>query len=395
MIVGVPAESGGEQRVALVPGVVKFLTKAKLEVLLEAGAGEASGYPDAEYEQQGVRLTADRGQLFSTADIVLSVGGAGSGADGILGRLRAGQIVLGLLNPLGAPERIRELAGTGATAFALELLPRITRAQPMDALTSMAMAAGYKAALLAADMLRKMYPMMITAAGTITPARVFVIGAGVAGLQAIATSRRMGAVVSAYDVRPAVKEQVESLGAKFVELGLDTSESETAGGYAKALGEEFYRRQKEVMAATVADSDVVITTAAIPGKKAPVLVSRDAVEKMRPGSVIVDLAAETGGNCELTRAGETVEVSGVRIAGPRNLPAAIPYHASQMLARNFAAFLQNLIQNGEVNLNRDDPVINDTLATHGGEVVSPRVRELLGLAAPSPAAGPASPEKGS
>jgi NAD(P) transhydrogenase subunit alpha len=253
----------------------------------------------------------------------------------------------------------------------------------------MATAAGYKAALLAADMLQKMYPMMITAAGTITPAKVFVIGAGVAGLQAIATSRRIGAVVSAYDVRPAVKEQVESLGAKFVELGLDTSESETAGGYAKALGEEFYRRQKEVMAATVAESDVVITTAAIPGKKAPVLVSRDAVEKMRPGSVIVDLAAETGGNCELTRAGETVEVSGVRIAGPRNLPSAIPYHASQMLARNFAAFLQNLIKNGEVNLNRDDPVINDTLVVHQGEVVSPRVRELLGLAG----SAPAGPEK--
>ena len=241
MIVGVPAESTqSERRVALVPGVVKFLVKAKIEVLLESKAGQAAGFPDAEYEQQGVRIAADRGQLFATSDIILSVGGMGSGAEGgSLQLLRRGQVVLGLLNPLGAPQGIRELAAKGVTAFALELLPRITRAQPMDALTSMATASGYKAALLAADMLQKMYPMMITAAGTITPARVFVIGAGVAGLQAIATSRRMGAVVSAYDVRPAVKEQVESLGAKFVELGLDTSASETTGGYAKALGEEF------------------------------------------------------------------------------------------------------------------------------------------------------------
>ena len=394
MIVGVPAESAeSERRVAVVPGVVKFLIKAKLEVLLESGAGQAAGFPDTEYEQHGVRLTADRGQLFSTADILLSVGGIGSGADGGRDLLRKGQVVVALLNPLGAPEGIRELASKGVTAFALELLPRITRAQPMDVLSSMATVAGYKAALLAADMLQKMYPMMITAAGTITPARVFVIGAGVAGLQAIATSRRMGAVVSAYDVRPAVKEQVESLGAKFVELGLDTSSSETTGGYAKALGEEFYRRQQEVMAATVADSDVVITTAAIPGKKAPVLVSKDAVEKMRPGSVIVDLAAETGGNCELTRAGETYEAYGVSIVGPRNLPSAIPYHASQMLARNFAAFLQNLVKEGAVKLNRDDPVINDTLVAHEGEVVSPRVRELLGMAASAPARGAAGQEK--
>lgn len=375
------------------PGVMKFFVKAKLEVLLESKAGEAAGFSDAEYEEQGARLTSDRGQLFSSSDIVLSVGGVNSGADGSLQLLRKGQVVVGLLNPLGAPQGIRELAGKGVTAFALELLPRITRAQPMDALSSMATVAGYKAALLAADMLQKMYPMMITAAGTITPARVFVIGAGVAGLQAIATSRRMGAVVSAYDVRPAVKEQVESLGAKFVELGLDTSSSETTGGYAKALGEEFYRRQQEVMAATVAESDVVITTAAIPGKKAPVLVSKDAVEKMRRGSVIVDLAAETGGNCELTRPGETYEAYGVLIAGPRNLPSAIPYHASQMLARNFMAFLQTLVKDGAVKLNRDDPVINDTLVTHEGEVVSPRVRELLGLAASSPTLGAAGQEK--
>ena len=377
MIVGVLTETfENERRVALVPGVVKTLTKAKLAVLVEPGAGEAAGFQDTEYEQQGARLAADRGQVFASSDIVLWVGGASSAAEGAL---RSGQVVAGLLNPLGTPEGVRDLARRGVTALGLELLPRITRAQPMDVLSSMATVAGYKAALLAADMLRKLYPMMITAAGTITPARVFVIGAGVAGLQAIATSRRMGAVVQAYDVRPAVKEQVESLGAKFVELGLDTSGAETKGGYAKALGEEFYRRQQEVMTQIVAESDVVITTAAIPGRKAPVLVSKDAVEKMSPGSVIVDLAAETGGNCELTRPGETYETSGIVIAGPRNLPSTIPYHASQMLARNFAAFLQNLIHDGEVKLNREDPVINDTLLTHGGEVVNPRVRELLGL----------------
>ncbi|MCH8948273.1 MAG: NAD(P) transhydrogenase subunit alpha, partial [Acidobacteria bacterium] len=288
-----------------------------------------------------------------------------------------------LLNPLGAPETARELASRGITAFALELLPRISRAQPMDALSAMATIAGYKAALLGAGALQKMYPMMITAAGTITPARVFVVGAGVAGLQAIATSRRLGAVVQAYDVRPAVKEQVESLGAKFLVLELETEKAEASGGYAQAMGEEFYRRQREMMAQAVAESDVVITTAAIPGKKAPTLLTQAMVEGMRPGSVIVDVAAEGGGNCELTRPGEAIEAHGVTILGPTNLPSTIPYHASQMYAKNVTAFLLNLVKNGELRVDLEDQIIRDTLLTHQGEVVNARVRELLGLPASS------------
>ncbi len=249
----------------------------------------------------------------------------------------------------------------------------------MDALTSMATIAGYKAVLLAAEALPRMYPMMITAAGTITPARVFVIGAGVAGLQAIATSRRLGAVVRAYDVRPAVKEQVESLGAKFVEIELDTEEAEQSGGYAKALGDEVYRRQREMMAEVVADSDAVITTAAIPGKQPPVLITEGMIQKMRRGSVILDLAAEWGGNCEATRPDETVEVNGVSILGPVNLPSTVPYHASQMYARNVTAFLQNLVTDGEFRVDMEDQIIRESLLTQDGEVVNPQVRELLGL----------------
>jgi NAD(P) transhydrogenase subunit alpha len=251
----------------------------------------------------------------------------------------------------------------------------------MDVLSSMATIAGYKAVLIAADNLKKMFPMMITAAGTITPAKVFVIGAGVAGLQAIATSRRLGASIQAYDVRPAVKEQVESLGAKFVELELETKESETSGGYAKAMDEDFYRRQREMMARVIAESDVVITTASIPGKKAPVLITQDMVRAMRPGSVIVDIAAEGGGNCELTKPGEGVEHNGVTILGPLNLPSTIPYHASQMYAKNITAFIQNLVKNGNLNLNIEDQIIRETILTHKGEVANPRVRELLGLPA--------------
>ena len=267
----------------------------------------------------------------------------------------------------------------GVTAFALELLPRISRAQPMDVLSSMATVAGYKAVLLAAAELGKLFPMMITAAGTITPARVFVVGAGVAGLQAIATAHRLGAVVQAYDVRPAVKEQVESLGARFVEMELETEAAEESGGYARAMGKEFYRRQRELMDQVVAESDVVIATAAVPGKQAPVLITGAMVEKMAPGSVIVDLAAESGGNCELTRAGETVQAHGATILGPVNLPSTVPYHASQMYAKNVTAFVENLVDGGQVKLDLDDPIVSDTLLTREGEVVNPRVRELLGL----------------
>ena len=379
----------GERRVALVPMVVPALVKAGLEVLVEQGAGVSAGFPDSSYEGQGARIAAERTQLFSLADVLLRVHGLGANADASptdLELIRSGQVVLGLLNPLGAPETTQELAKKGVTSFALELLPRIARAQPMDALTAMATVAGYKAVLLAAEALPKMYPMMITAAGTITPARVFVVGAGVAGLQAIATSRRLGAVVQAYDVRPAVKEQVESVGAKFLELELETGESETSGGYARALGDEFYQRQREMMMQVVAESDVVITTAAVPGAKAPILITEEMVQGMRPGSVIFDLAAEGGGNCELTRPGETVEAHGVTILGSINIPSTVPYHASQMYARNVTAFLQNLVKEGELHLNLEDPIIGDTLLTHQGEVVNPRVRELLGLPASSPSA---------
>ncbi len=380
MIIGIPLESyQHERRVALVPAVVRTLVKAGLQVLVEKGAGENAGFPDAAYEEQGARLAPDRTQLFSSADVLLQVHGLSANPGSELELFRASQIVVGLLNPYGSLEAVRQLATKGVTAFALELLPRISRAQPMDALTAMATLAGYKAVLMAAETLNKIFPMMMTAAGTITPSKVFVVGAGVAGLQAIATAWRLGAVVLAYDVRPAVKEQVESLGAKFVELPLESAGAETAGGYAKALGEEFYRRQREMMAQVVAESDVVITTAAIPGKKAPILITAAMVQGMRPGSVIVDLAAETGGNCELTRVGETVEVHGVTIIGPANLPSTIPYHASMMYANNIAAFLQNLVQNGELRLNLEDPIIRDTLLTHKGEVVNAQVRELLGL----------------
>ena len=385
MKVGVPVESyPNENRVAIVPSVVHLLVEAGLEVIMQQGAGEKAGFPDSEFEKQGVGILPDRAQLFSSADIILQVHGldvnSENGSDD-LKMLHSGQVMVGQFNPLGAPENAKQIAGSGVTVFALELLPRISRSQPMDVLSSMATVAGYKAALLAAGALQKLYPMMITAAGTITPARVFVVGAGVAGLQAIATSKRLGAVVQAYDVRPVVKEQVESLGAKFVELELETEEAETTGGYAQAMGEEFYRRQREMMIKVVAGSDVVITTAAIPGKKSPMLVTEEMVKGMAPGSIIIDLAAEGGGNCELTKAGETIEVHGVTIMGPVNIASTIPFHASQMYSRNLSAFLQNLMENGEINLNLEDPIINDTLLTHEGEVVNPQVRELLGLSA--------------
>jgi NAD(P) transhydrogenase subunit alpha len=382
LIVAVPTESyPNERRVAVIPAVVPDLTRAGLEVLIEPGAGARAGFADNEYTERGARLASDRASLFSSADVlaVMHRPGAG-GQEGDLAALREGQVVVGLLNPLGDAEGVRTLAGRGVTAFALELLPRISRAQPMDALTMMATVAGYKAVLLAADRLPKMFPLMMTAAGTVTPARVLVVGAGVAGLQAIATARRLGAVVHAYDVRPAVKEQVESLGAKFLELALDTQAAEGTGGYAQEMGEEFYARQREMMGRAVAECDVVITTAAVPGKKAPLLVTADMVRGMRPGSLVVDLAAETGGNCELTRAGETVEEGGVTILGPVQLAAEVPYHASQLYARTVSAFLKHLVRGGELNLNVDDEILRDTLVCRGGEVVHPRVREALGLA---------------
>jgi len=387
MIVGVPVETyPSERRVALVPSVAADLAKAGLEVVVQRGAGEKAGFLDAAYQKVKARLVPDRAQLFSSADIILLVNPSnahpGTGDD--LELLRQGQIVLGLLNPFGAPQTAQKLAQRGVTAFALELLPRIGRAQSMDVLTSMATIAGYKAVLVAAGELNKMYPLMMTAAGTIRPSRVFVIGAGVAGLQAIATAHRLGAIVQAYDVRPAVKEQVESLGAKFVELELKTEGSEGSGGYAQAMDEEFYRRQREMMARVVAESDVVITTASVAGRKAPMLITEEAVQGMHSGSVILDLAAEGGGNCELTRPGEKVEYNGVTILGPTDLPSTVAHHASQMYARNVAAFLHNLVKEGQLDLNLEDEIIRDTLLAHQGEVVNPQVRELLTLPVSAP-----------
>ncbi len=382
MIVGVPRETfPGERRVALVPALLPGLTRAGLEVLVETGAGTEAGFTDEAYTDKGTTIAGSRAELFSRADVILQVRAPGSNPEEgrkDLELLREGQVVIGFCDPLLSLEITRALAERGVTLFSMELMPRITRAQSMDALSSMATIAGYKAVLLAANTLPRMFPMMMTAAGTLAPARVFVVGAGVAGLQAIASARRLGAVVEAYDVRPAVREQVESLGGKFVELELDTGEAEDAGGYAKELGEDFYRKQREMMLRVVAGSHVVITTAAIPGKKAPILVTREMVEGMEPGSVIVDLAAERGGNCELTRPGETVDHDGVTILGPLNIPATVPYHASQMYAKNITTFLLHLVEEGELTLDTDDEITAGTLVTRGGRVVHPRVLELLG-----------------
>ncbi len=382
--VGVPKETyPGERRVALVPALVPQLKGAGVEaVLVEQGAGAEAGFPDSAYAEQGARVVESRQEVFEGADVVLQVRTPGANPE--RGRedlelLRPGQVVIGFLEPLTALDAVKALAERWVTAFALELMPRITRAQSMDALSSQATVAGYKAVLLAAEALPKMFPMMMTAAGTITPAHVFVVGAGVAGLQAIATARKLGAVVQAYDIRPETKEQVESLGAKFVELGLETEEARAEGGYAREMGEEFYKKQREMMRRVVAESDVVITTAAVPGKRAPVLITEEMVKGMAPGSVIVDVAAERGGNCELTKPGETVTVHGVTIIGAVNLPATVPYHASQMYARNVTTFLLGMLKDGELKLDLDDPIVRDTLVTRDGEVVHPRVRERLGL----------------
>lgn len=380
MIVGAIKETTpGEQRVALVPTVVQTLKRAGLQVVIERGAGALAGYPDCDYASSGAELL-DRAGVFAQAEIVVQLHGYGSNPAANqpdLERLRDGQVLVGFHDPLVAPKAMKELAGRGVTVFAMELLPRITRAQGMDTLSSMATIAGYKAVLIAADHLPRIFPMLMTAAGTIAPARVLVIGAGVAGLQAIATAKRLGAVVSGYDIRPAVREQVESLGAKFVELEVKSDGAEDKGGYAKEMGEEFYRRQRELMAAVIAANDVVITTAAIPGKRAPVLVTSEMVKGMTPGSVIVDLAAESGGNCELTKAGETVEAHGVAIIGPANLASTVPFHASQMYSRNVANFILNLIRDNRLMIAREDEITRETLVVLYGEVVHPRVLEAL------------------
>ncbi len=369
----------------MAPRAMDALLKSRAEILVEAGAGGAAGFPDSEYEKSGARILRSRAEVFRAADIVLQVRTLGANPDAgraDLPLLRPGQLVIGFCEPLTAAREIADLAAFGVTTFAMELIPRITRAQSMDALSSMATVAGYKAVLLAADTLPRMFPLLMTAAGTIKPARVFVLGAGVAGLQAIATAKRLGAVVSAYDVRPAVKEQIESVGARFVTMDLEASAAEDQGAYARAMGENFYRRQREFLAAVLRGQDVVITTAAVPGKRAPVLITRDMVAAMPPGSVIVDVAAERGGNCEITRPGETVVENGVVVLGPLNLASSVPYHASQMYARNLAAFVRHLVKDGSIALQLEDEIIRETLLTRAGEVVHPRVREVLGLSSP-------------
>ncbi len=381
MIVGVPKESyPGERRVALVPMVVPTLTKAGLEVMVESGAGEQAGYPDATYVDKGAKIVPDRAAVFGTADVVVQV--LCYGSNDITGKadlplMRRGQALIGFLRPFGSAEIVQQIAQAGVTAYSVEFMPRTTRAQSMDALSSMATCCGYKAVLLAAQTSLRIFPMMTTAAGTITPARVFVIGAGVAGLQAISTARRLGAVASAYDMRPAAKEQVQSLGGRFIELPIEAKDAQDARGYGTAQDENFYARQRELLTKVVAESDVVITAAVIPGKKSPVLITADMVKGMAPGSVIVDLAAERGGNCELTRTGETVKVHGVTIIGAINLASSIPYHASQMYARNITTYLTYMVKDGKLQMNMQDEIIRETMITNAGEIVNARVREFF------------------
>ena len=385
MIVGVPKESyPGERRVALVPQVIPNLVKAGLEVVIESGAGEQAGYPDSAYVEKGARIVAERAAVFGGADIVMQVLCYGSNdvtgkAD--LALYKKGQVLIGFLRPLGSGEVIQQIAEAGATAFSVELVPRTTRAQSMDALSSMATVCGYKAVLLAAETSPRIFPMMTTAAGTITPARVFVIGAGVAGLQAISTARRLGAVASAYDMRPAAKEQVQSLGGRFVEIAIAAQNAQDARGYGTAQDEGFYARQRELLTRVVAESDIVITAAVIPGKKSPVLITEAMVKAMAPGSVIVDLAAERGGNCELTSTGETVKAHEVTIIGAINLASSVPYHASQMYARNLTSYLTYMVKDGKLQMNLEDEITRETLITHGGEIVNARVREFFKMPA--------------
>jgi NAD(P) transhydrogenase subunit alpha len=391
VIVGVPKESyPGEERVALVPVVMPNLIKAGLEVVVEAGAGEQAGYPDAAYAEKGAKIVPDRAAVFATADVVVQV--LCYGSNDVTGKadlplMRRGQIVVGFLRPFGSAEVVQQLAQAGVTALSVEFMPRTTRAQSMDALSSMATCCGYKAVLLAAETSPRIFPMMTTAAGTITPARVFVIGAGVAGLQAISTARRLGAVTSAYDMRPAAKEQVQSLGGRFVELPIEAKDAQDARGYGTAQDETFYARQRELLTRVVGESDIVISAAVIPGKKSPVLITADMVKGMAPGSVIVDLAAERGGNCELTQTGKTVKEHGVTIIGAINLASSVPYHASQMYARNVTAYLTYMVKDGKLQFNMQDEIIRETMVTHGGEVVNARVREFFKMPALAPAGG--------
>ena len=366
----------GENRVALIPATVSDLTKLGCEVTVASGAGLRSHFSDDEYREAGARVAPDTTAALQGANVVLKVQAP---SDEEINQIPDGAVLISLLSPLTEPELIGRLGTAGVTAFALELIPRITRAQSMDVLSSQATVAGYKAVLLGADTLSKFLPMFMTAAGTIRPGKALILGAGVAGLQAIATARRLGAKVEAFDVRPEVKEQIESLGASF----LETEEEVTAsgeGGYAKELSEEQHQRELDLIAAHIADTDLVITTAQIPGRPAPELITEAMVDSMRPGSVIVDLAAASGGNCAVTREGETVVRNGVKVMGPANLPADIPVHASQMFAKNVATLLKELVTDGELSLDFEDEVVTGTCVTHGGEVRHGPTKERLGLA---------------
>lgn len=369
---------------ALIPETCRKLQKAGASVLVESRAGFAAGFPDSAYEAVGAQMVGDTAALYEQGDAVLTVGPPD---DGDIARMRPGLILVTVLNPLVRHELVRKLAVGGVRAIALDMMPRISRAQKMDVLSSMSTVSGYKAVLLAASTLGKMFPMMMTAAGTITPAKVLVLGAGVAGLQAVATARRLGAVLEVFDVRPAVKEQVESLGARFVDVPAVTEDAQDAGGYAKEMSEAYKAKQSEVIGKHVGESDIVISTALIPGKPAPILITGEMVSSMTNGSVIVDLAAEAGGNCALSRPGETVCEHGVTILAPKDLPSSVPYHASQMFSRNVGAFLLDLMKDGEIVLNKEDECVAGTLITEDGKVVHPRVREAMEAAPPGGAEG--------
>lgn len=381
MKIGVPREiMPGENRVALVPDSVAQLTKKGLQVVVETGAGDNSSYLDAAYQQAGATIAPAAASLFAECDIICKV--QRPLENQALGKneldlLRAGSILIAFFQPLVNHQLVQALAEHGITSFSMDAIPRITRAQSMDALSSMSTVAGYKSVLLAADSFGKFFPLLTTAAGTVKPAHVFVLGAGVAGLMAISTARRLGAVVEAFDVRPAVKEQVQSLGAKFVEMPIE-EQTETSGGYAKQLSEDAHRREVELLHRHVKDADIVITTALIPGKPAPVLVTEEMVKDMKPGSVIVDLAAENGGNCTLTEPGCDFERYNVRIIGPLNLPSSMPIHASQLYSKNVANLLGLLIKDGQLNLDFNDEIIAGTCITHNGEIVNGAVKALVG-----------------
>jgi NAD(P) transhydrogenase subunit alpha len=385
VIIGVPKEiARGERRVALVPDSVKQLVGLGPEVVVEAGAGSAAGFEDDAYVAAGARIVQQASEALG-ADLVLKVQMPGETADGHeVDRLAEGAVLVCFLKPLDQTEITQRLVDRGVTAFSVELMPRITRAQSMDALSSQSTISGYKAVLMGANVLPRIFPMLVTAAGTLQPARVLVVGVGVAGLQALGTAKRLGAITYGYDTRAVVREQVESIGARFVELDLDTGDSEDSGGYAKAQSEEFYQRQRAELGKHVAAADLVITTALVPGRPAPLLIEADAVRNMRPGSVIVDLAAEKGGNCELTQADQNVVDSGVTIIGHTNLPAEVPAHASQMYGKNLVTFLDHLLEEGALGLDFSDEITGGSLVTHAGKLVNERLGGTLPLPEPEP-----------